>query len=88
MEVARLSNSLYLNEHEHTVGVKGWMVEDNLKWRREYALTILKKLKSILEEILDNVEKYPPKSQMHKAANFFLNEWDDIETISFYGDVD
>ena len=25
---------------------------------------------------------------MHKAANFFLNERDDIETISFYGDVD
>lgn len=30
MEVARLSNSLYLNEYEHTVGVKGWTVEDNL----------------------------------------------------------
>ena len=25
---------------------------------------------------LRNETKYPPKSQMHKAANYFLNEWD------------
>ena len=25
---------------------------------------------------------------MHKAANYFLNEWDGIEAISHYGDVD
>ncbi|MCQ2152802.1 MAG: IS66 family transposase [Bacteroidales bacterium] len=37
---------------------------------------------------LRNETKYPPKSQMHKAANYFLNEWDGIEAISHYGDVD
>ncbi len=87
MKVARLADSLYHNEHRHRVGVDGWTVEDNLKWRRQYAPPILRELKSNLEEIRDNEAKYPPKSQMHKAANYFLNEWDGIEAISHYGDV-
>ena len=37
---------------------------------------------------LRNETKSPPKSQMHKAANYFLNEWDGIEAISHYGDVE
>ena len=87
-EVARLANSLYHNEHQHRVGVDGWTVQDNLKWRQQYAPPILRALKSKLEEIRGDGMKYPPKSQMHKAANYFLNEWDDIEAISKYGDVD
>ena len=87
-EVARLANSLYHNEHQHKIGEDGWTVEDNLRWRNEYAPPILAALKTKLEEIRDSLEKYPPKSQMHKAANYFLNEWDDIEAISKYGDVD
>ena len=31
-------------------------------------------------------DKYPPKSQMHGAANYFLNEWDGIEAIPTAGD--
>ena len=31
--------------------------------------------------------KHPPKSLIHKAANYFLNEWDGIEAIASYGDV-
>lgn len=87
-EVAELANSLYRNEHQHRIGEEGWTVNDNLKWRQQYAPPILAALKSKLEQIKDNTEKYPPKSQMHKAANYFLNEWDGIEAISKYGDVD
>ena len=86
-EVAELANSLYHNEHRHEVG-EGWTVGDNLKWRQQYAPPILAALKTKLEEIKGNEAKYPPKSQMHKAANYFLNEWDGIEAISHYGDVD
>ena len=85
--VAELANSLYHHEHQHEVG-EGWTVEDNLKWRQQYAPPILAALKAKLKEIKDNEVKYPPKSQMHKAANYFLNEWDGIEAISHYGDVD
>lgn len=87
-EVAELANSLYHNEHQHRIGEDGWTASDNLKWRRQYAPPILAALKSKLEQIRDNTEKYPPKSQMHKAANYFLNEWDGIEAISKYGDVE
>jgi Transposase IS66 family. len=87
-EVSRLANSLYFNEHRHKVGIDGWTAEDNLKWRQRYAPPILKDLKAKLEEIKGNTSKYPPKSQMHKAANYFLNEWDGIEAIADYGNVD
>ena len=87
-EVAALANSLYHNEHQHRIGEDGWTVADNLKWRQQYAPPILAALKAKLEEIKDNTKKYPPKSQMHKAANYFLNEWDGIEAISKYGDVE
>lgn len=87
-EVAELANSLYRNEHQHRIGEEGWTASDNLKWRQQYAPPILAALKSKLEQIRDNTEKYPPKSQMHKAANYFLNEWDGIEAISKYGDVE
>lgn len=86
-EVASLANSLYYNEHQHEIG-EDWTVEDNLKWRQEYAPPILAALKSKLEKIKCDEIKYPPKSAMHKAANYFLNEWDGIEAISHYGDVD
>ena len=87
-EIAELANSLYRNEHQHRIGEEGWTASDNLKWRQQYAPPILAALKSKLEQIRDNTEKYPPKSQMHKAANYFLNEWDGIEAISKHGDVD
>lgn len=86
-EVAELANLLYHNEHQHKIGKDGWSVDDNLKWRRQYAPPILAALKSKLEQIRNNTKKYPPKSQMYKAANYFLNEWDGIEAISMYGDV-
>lgn len=87
-EVTRLTNLLYHNDHKHRIGENGWTIEDNLRWRREYAPPILDALKAKLQEIYGNLEKYPPTSLMHKAAGYFLNEWDGIEAISHYGHVD
>lgn len=87
-QIVSLVGELYKCEHEHKIGKDGWTVEDNLKWRQEYAPPILHKLKTELTRIRNDVEKYPPKSLMHKAANYFLNEWDGIEIIPQYGDVD
>lgn len=86
-EIIEQSNLLYHNEHQHKIGEGGWTVEDNLKWRRAYAPPILARLKTALTRVRDDMTKYPPKSLMHKAANYFLNEWDGIEAIASYGDV-
>lgn len=85
--VVELSSLLYQREHEHRIGKDDWTVEDNLKWRQEYAPPILTALKVHLQQICDDEAKYPPKSLMHKSANYFLNEWDGIEAIASYGDV-
>lgn len=42
---------------------------------------------SVSSKLNDDEAKYPPKSLMHKSANYFLNEWDGIEVIASYGDV-
>lgn len=86
-EISRLANELYRNEHMHRVGEDGWTVEDNRSWRQEYAPPILAELKSRLESVAGDLLRYPPSSQMHKAATYFLNEWDGIEVIPRYGDV-
>ena len=66
----------------------GWTAEDNLKWRREFAPPILSELKGKLLSIQAQTDKYPPKSQMSFAVNYFLNEWDDTEAIATGGDYD
>ena len=86
--VLELANRLYAREHEHRIGRDGWTPEDNLKWRREYAPPILAELKGELLRIQAQTDKYPPKSQMSKAANYFLNEWDGIEAVATGGDYD
>jgi len=80
-EVYNLANDLYRHDHEHRIGKDGWTKDDNLRWRIEYAPPILRKLKDKLEDILANTEKYPPRSQMHLAAQYFLNEWDGVVNI-------
>ena len=79
-------NHLYQNEHQHKIGENEWTVEDNLRWRQEYAPQILGQMKETLLKIRSQHRKYPPKSQMYKAANYMLNEWDGIEAISTGGD--
>ena len=85
-EILLLANLLYENEHLHHIGKDGWTVEDNLRWRQEYAPPILAKLKATLLRVQAQTDKYPPKSQMRGAVNYFLNEWDGIEAISTGGD--
>lgn len=85
-EILSLANELYEREHERRTGREGWTVEDNLRWRREYAPPILAKLKAALLRVQAMTDKYPPRSQMHGAVNYFLNEWDGIEAIATGGD--
>ena len=85
-KILTLANQLYQNEHKHKIGEDDWTVEDNLRWRQEYAPQILEQMKETLLKIKSQHRKYPPKSQMHKAANYMLNEWDGIEAIATGGD--
>ena len=85
-EILGLANDLYESEHKHKVGRDGWTSEDNLKWRQEYAAPILEKLKAALLRVQAQTDKYPPRSQMRGAVNYFLNEWDGIEAIPTAGD--
>lgn len=80
-EVLSLANQLYHHEKQHEIGVEGWTEDDNLKWRRQYAPEILLKLKTALIRISNDLTKYPPKSEIHKAGQYFLNEFDGIEAI-------
>ena len=84
--ILELCNDIYGNERKHKIGENGWTAEDNLKWRQEYAPPILKKLKKTFLKVQAQTDKYPPTSQMHKAANYFLNEWSGIEAIPTAGD--
>ena len=85
-KILALANQLYQNEHKHKIGEDGWTIEDNLKWRQEYAPQILRQMKETLLKIKSQHRKYPPKSQMYKAANYMLNEWEGIEAIPTGGD--
>ena len=84
--ILKICNEIYRKEHVHRIGEKGWTAEDNLKWRQKFAPPILKKLKKALLKVQAQTDKYPPTSQMHKAANYFLNEWSGIEAIPTAGD--
>ena len=84
--ILELCNEIYRKEHVHKIGEKGWTAEDNLKWRQKFAPPILKKLKKTLLKVQAQTDKYPPTSQMHKAVNYFLNEWSGIEAIPTAGD--
>lgn len=84
--ILKLCNEIYRKEHVHRIGEKGWTAEDNLKWRQKFAPPILKKLKKALLKVQAQTDKYPPTSQMHKAASYFLNEWSGIEAIPTAGD--
>jgi len=79
--VIQYVGNLYHNDHKHRIGTDNWTAKDNFRWRREYAPPILKELKKKLEDIASDEEKYPPKSEIHKAAAYVLNEWQGLENI-------
>ncbi len=81
MKVVGIINELYHNDNMHNIGKARWTEMDHLKWRKEYAPPILIRLKTELVRIINNEAEYPPKSQLHVAAAYMLNEWDGIEAI-------
>ena len=85
--IVRLVNYLYHKDHRHKIGIDGWTVEDNTRWRQEYAPPILR----IIRKKLDKMAAYPPekmlpKSEKYTAVHYMLNEWEAIENIFTRGD--
>ena len=85
--IVRLVNYLYHKDHKHKIGIDEWTVEDNTRWRQEYAPPILR----IIRKKLDKMAAYPPekmlpKSEKYTAVHYMLNEWEAIENIFTRGD--
>ena len=85
--IVRLINYLYHKDHKHKIGIDEWTVEDNTRWRQEYAPPILR----IIRKKLDKMAAYPPekmlpKSEKYTAVHYMLNEWEAIENIFTRGD--
>ena len=83
--IVRLINELYQMEHQHKIGIDGWTVGKNLRWRRKYAPRILKKIRKKLDMLAADPEMLP-KSDRYNAVHYMLNEWDAIENIFTRGD--
>lgn len=84
-EIYDLINILYQQEHKHKIGEGGWTIDDNTRWRQQYAPPILKKIRSMLDRMMTD-KSMLPKSDKHTAVNYMLNEWEAIENIFARGD--
>ena len=78
-------NELYQEEHKHKIGEDGWTAEKNLRWRREYAPRILKKIRKKLDQLAADPQMLP-KSDRYIAVHYMLNEWGAIKNIFTRGD--
>ena len=83
--IVGLINLFYQNEHKHIIGIDGWTVQKNLRWRKEYAPGILKEIRERLDRMAADPEMLP-KSDKYNAVHYMLNEWDAIENIFTRGD--
>lgn len=83
--IIKLTNRLYQKEHEHRIGLQGWTVEDNCKYRRKYAPKILREIKLELLRIKLRPD-LPPKSELAEAVKHMLSQWNAIEGIFTRGD--
>ena len=83
--IVRLINELYQEEHKHKIGEDGWTAEKNLRWRREYAPRILKKIRKKLDQLAADPQMLP-KSDRYNAVHYMLNEWGAIKNIFTRGD--
>ena len=81
-----LLNMLYHNDHKHKVGVDGWTVEDNLRWRQEYAPDILADIREHLDKMLARTDILP-KSDLAEAVGYLDMEWDAVVDIFRRGDT-
>ena len=82
-----LINRLYQKEHMHKVGRNGWTVEDNLRWRQQYAPPILLEIQAGLEAQRARAD-LTPKSPMAAAVNYLDDEWEAVCGIFARGDTD
>ena len=82
-----LLNRLYHNEHMHRVGRDGWTVEDNLRWRQQYAPPILLEIQAELETQKVRAD-LTPKSPMAAAVGYLEDEWEAVCGIFSRGDTD
>lgn len=82
-----LINRLYQKEHMHKVGRNGWTVEDNLRWRQQYAPPILLEIQAEFEAQRARAD-LTPKSPMAAAVNYLDDEWEAVCGIFARGDTD
>ena len=82
-----LINRLYQKEHMHKVGRNGWTVEDNLRWRQQYAPPILLEIQAEFEAQRVRAD-LTPKSPMAAAVNYLDDEWEAVCGIFARGDTD
>ena len=85
-EMVKLINKLYHEEHKHKIEENGWTVEDNFKWRQQYAPDILAEIRGKLDEILKKPDLLPD-SELSDAASYFNNEWEAVVDIFKRGDT-
>jgi hypothetical protein len=81
-----LLNKFYQNDHKHRIGVDGWTVQDNLKWRQEYAPDILADIRELLDKMLARTDILP-KSDLAEAVGYLDMEWDAVVDIFKRGDT-
>lgn len=75
-----LINELYHNEHLHRIGEDEWTEKKNLKWRKEYAPPILRRIKQELSRILHRKD-LDPEGYLYGAALYMQKEMKDVENI-------
>ena len=71
----------------HKVGRQGWTVENNLRWRLQYAPPILLEIQAELEAQRARAD-LTPKSPMAAAVNYLEDEWEAVCGIFSRGDTD
>ena len=80
-------NKFYRKEHLHKDD-KNWTVDDNLRWRQEYAPPILNEIRQKLDRFLSlPEEELPPKDDLYKAVHYLDSEWKAMEGIFTRGDT-
>jgi hypothetical protein len=85
MEIVRLINKLYQNDHKHKIGVNGWAIDKNLKWRQKFAPPILNEIHRKLLALKEDPEVLP-RTPLYEAVTYMLNEWRDIPSIFANGE--
>lgn len=86
-EILKLFNLLYDREHRNRIGKDGWTVEDNHRWRQDYAPPLLDRIKEKLESVKAD-PNVPTASDLMGAVKYALNEWEWVPGIFESGDTD